>query len=87
MSKEAKFNAEEFLKELNSKWLLDKTCPICGSNNWTVAPDPQQLMRFAGGSLVVGGAVIPVVAVTCTNCGYTRLFNPLVLGALEATEE
>ena len=87
MTKESSFNAKKFLSELNSKWTQSKRCPICSNNNWTISPDPNQLMRFSGGNLIVGGAIIPVVVVTCTNCGYTLLFNPLVLGALETPEK
>lgn len=33
-----------------------------------------------GGGLVIGGPTLPSAALICANCGYTALFNLLVLG-------
>jgi len=42
-----------------------------------------QLSEFHEGNLVVGGPLIPVIPVTCTNCGNTVLVNALISGALK----
>jgi predicted nucleic-acid-binding Zn-ribbon protein len=86
MAEKARFDEKKFLQALQDNWIGTKQCPVCAETNWTVTPDPVQLMRFSGGGLVLGAPVIPIVAVTCTNCGYTRLFNPLVMGAMEPIE-
>jgi len=39
-------------------------------------------MEFNAGSVIIGGPVIPVVAVTCLNCGNTVLVNALIAGAV-----
>jgi len=42
-----------------------------------------QLSEFHEGNLVVGGLLIPVIPVTCTNCGHTVLVNALISGAIK----
>ncbi len=81
------FDSEKFLSDLNRNWGDNKVCPICGKRNWSVSPDVHQLLKFSGGTLVIGGSVIPIVSVTCTNCGYTLMFNPLISGALKSQED
>lgn len=55
---------------------------MCGEGPWTVQDKVFQLTEFHDGSLVVGGPLVPVVPVTCTNCGYTVVVNAILSGAL-----
>ena len=52
-------------------------CPACATQKWGVMPAPffvplQEVRRT--------GEMAPLVGVLCGNCGYTILFNMLVLG-------
>ena len=68
---------------VNEKWTAsDKTCPICGTNKWTVT-EPAALQPYQNGSLVLGGPVFPVFLVICSNCAYTISFNAAATGVLE----
>jgi len=67
--------------EALSKKAPNSICPICKSKKWNVAdgyivlpvsPHPRELH--------LSGRVIPLVAVTCSNCGNTQLINLIKLG-------
>ncbi len=68
---------------LNSKW-GDRSCPMCNSGPWNVQDRIFQLNEFHQGNLVVGGPLIPVIPVSCGNCGHTVLVNAIISGALPA---
>ena len=80
MSKDEIKNLLEFLRR---KW-RDGRCPMCRSANFNVEEDTYQLMRYGGGSVVIGGPVVPVVPVICTNCGNTVLVNAIIAGVIPA---
>lgn len=43
-----------------------------------------ELREFHGGSMVIGGsALIPIVPVTCDNCGNTVLINGIMAGVVD----
>jgi hypothetical protein len=74
---------KQVIEFLNQKWKSGQLCGICGSSRWHINPKPLQLTEFNHGSFVVGGPVIPVVAITCMHCGNTHLFNALITGAVQ----
>ena len=68
-------------------WLQEKgtgaaSCPISGDNNWIVADDFVQPMRYSTGGLNIGGRGYPLVMVICGTCGYTLFLNATVMGLL-----
>lgn len=79
---EEKARSEKLIKFLNEKW-GSRACPMCKGGPWEVQGKIFQLMEFSGGGLVVGGPIIPVVPVSCSNCGHTVLVNALLAGALQ----
>jgi hypothetical protein len=74
---------QKVIQHLQKKW-GNRACPMCQVAQWNVEPQPYQLMQFHAGSLVVGGPIVPVFPVTCTNCGNTLLVNAIVSGAIAA---
>ena len=77
------------LKHLNSKWAGERKCSICQSNNWNVHPEIYEMRQFNGGNMVLGGPVVPLLMVECTNCGNTISMNAIRAGIVspEAKEE
>jgi hypothetical protein len=59
---------------------------MCGVGNWNVQDSTFELREFHEGTLVVGGPIIPVVPVVCTNCGNTILVNAIIAGAVKSQE-
>jgi len=68
---------------LNSRW-GNRSCPMCNEGPWSVQDRVFQLNEFHQGSLVVGGPLIPVIPVSCGNCGHTVLVNAIIAGVLPA---
>lgn len=79
-----KLNLEKLLNELNQKW-ANKNCSLCGHNNWNVDNAMVSPMTLGeNGDIQLGSRIMPLIAVTCTNCGNVIFVNPLVVGALES---
>lgn len=74
---------EKLLQVINEKWVTKK-CPMCGHNNWTIDKDMMTMLGVGEDkSINLGGKIIPVVAVTCNECGNTIFINPLAIGCIE----
>lgn len=80
-------NQEKFLNEMNSRW-LNKNCQLCGKNNWNIERNMVTVNRIGdNGEIQLGGTIMPLVAMTCMNCGNVVFVNPLVCGAVDNLEE
>jgi len=78
----------KLLEYLKSKWTPDARCPMCGKDDWGVAEYVFQMLAASlSGGLVLGGPVMPLVPVTCINCGNTVLVNALSAGIVPETKE
>lgn len=75
------FDTEKLLSHLKVKW-ASRPCPMCGSGPWNVQDSIFQLLEYSEGGISIGGPVIPVIPVACTNCGNTVLVNAIVSKAL-----
>jgi hypothetical protein len=61
--------------EIVAGW-KNKNCQLCNARNWSVSNKAYELRIFTGGGLVIGNVpIIPLVPVTCENCGNTILIN------------
>lgn len=78
---------ENMLQYLNAHWHGNKACPICQENRWDIGEDIMELRPFEGGGLATGGRIYPLVAVVCKNCGYSYLFNAVVVGMMPVANE
>jgi predicted nucleic-acid-binding Zn-ribbon protein len=75
--------SEKFIDYLKTKWRGQK-CPMCGTGNWNVSDKVFELREFHDGNVVIGnGPIVPIVPVTCDNCGNTVLVNAIVSGAVD----
>ncbi len=81
----ATFDTEKFIAFIGEKW-GGRPCPMCSKGPWSVQGSVFQLSEFHQGSIVVGGPLIPVVPVTCGNCGYTVIVNAILSGAVSTPE-
>lgn len=83
----AKFDTQNFVNILNQKWKKNP-CPMCGSSNWNSSDKIFELREFHDGNIVLGkGKLLPVIPVTCINCGNTVFVNALVSNAIKANED
>lgn len=82
-----KKTSENLINFLNDKW-QDRPCPMCNERKWTVQDKVFELREFHEGSLVLGGTpIIPLIPVTCENCGNTILINALKTGVVKPGRE
>ena len=79
-----KKDSEKLISLLNAKW-RSNPCPMCGVRGWAVLDKVFELREFHGGALVLGsGPIIPIVPVTCNNCGNTIFINAIKAGIVDA---
>ena len=79
----AKYDKQKFVDFLNEKW-KGRACPICGGGPWNVSDDVFEIRDYNNGNLVIGGGpIVPVIAVTCMNCGNTIFVNAILAGAIK----
>jgi hypothetical protein len=54
----------------------------CGTSQWTLGPDIVllQALSLPGQAPIALGVGLPSVALVCTNCGNTQLYNVFVTG-------
>lgn len=70
---------------LNEKWVTDKGCPICTSNQWRIGDALVAPMNSTpGGGVMIGGPTYPQLMLICTNCGHTHYFNAVVMGLVKS---
>ena len=74
-------NSDKMIRFLTEKW-KGRSCPLCGTGNWNVQDMVFQLTAFSEGNMILGGPLIPVIPVSCDNCGNTILVNAIVAGAV-----
>ena len=70
---------------LQDKW-KNRPCPMCQSTAWNVHESPWQVTKYEGRTLTLGGAVLPLIAVICRNCGNTVFVNAVTTGMLIGEE-
>ena len=81
--KAMKVNRDKLLKTINEK-RKKKNCPMCGNNDWTIDNNMRAMVGIdENKSIQLGGQIIPVVTITCRECGNTILVNPLIINCTE----
>lgn len=58
-------------------------CPVCQTGPWLLSEGFINLIIQdfdSGGGIVLGGPTMPTVALVCSHCGHTLLFNLIALG-------
>lgn len=69
-------DSQKVINFLNMKW-GGAVCPLCGGREWNITDRTFELREYNEGNLVVGGAIVPIIPVTCSNCGNTVFINAL----------
>ena len=60
-----------------------RACSICGNNNWILNDTIFEMREFMGGDMVIGGtAIMPMISVSCTECGHTRFISAIRMGVI-----
>ncbi|AKH10535.1 hypothetical protein OEA30_005248 [Escherichia coli] len=76
--------SDQIIKYLSEKWGGSK-CPLCKKGRWNVSDKIFELREFHEGNVVIGaGPIVPIIPVTCDNCGNVVLVNAIISGCLSA---
>jgi hypothetical protein len=68
---------DKLIEKLNQFW-KNKTCEVCGQQNWMIDDTLFELREFHGGRTVLGsGAIKPLITISCTSCGNTKMMNAI----------
>lgn len=80
----ANIDSDKLIKHLTGKW-QGRNCPMCNQGNWNVSDKIFELREYNGGSMVIGGnsPIVPIIPVTCDNCGNVLMVNAIVAQVLE----
>ena len=82
-----KVDLDRMIKHLQVKW-GNRSCPMCKSMKWNVSDAIYEIRAFNQGNLVLGqGPILPIVPVTCNNCGNSILVNAFISGAIDKSNE
>lgn len=66
---------------LVEKWGNERECPYCGNPTWGVGGRLIEARQWSD------AGVIPMLQVTCTNCGHTVSVDAAVAGLIEQSQE
>ena len=64
----------------NKTWKEPVICPVCKTSTWSTAAHVVQMYRLATDAGVTGSASYQFIAVSCTTCSHTMLFNSVSMG-------
>jgi len=79
--------SDTVIRHLTDKW-KGRSCPMCGTGRWNVSDKVFEIREFHDGNLVLGsGPIVPIVPVTCDNCGNVVLVNAIVAGSVAAPKK
>lgn len=81
-----KNQTELLLDKLDAEWKQPHPCPICHHVEWKIPQSILELREYEEGELIAypkDSSIIPLIAVTCMNCGYTFLLNAITIGILD----
>ncbi len=72
------------LAKLNEYKSSRKPCSICGNGNWILNDVMFEMKEFTNGKFILGAemSLMPLVAVSCANCGHTQFLSAIKLGII-----
>ena len=76
---------ERLLTALDQKWPDPKVCPVCKNTTWDTLDIVFELKSYSQGQESdEEETVMPLVPLTCKNCGNTILINVIAAGVIPA---
>ena len=76
---------EKALRWIEENWVGEKDCAICGNSGWLMGEAVGEMKHLNPSSRWMPnfGSSYPLIVLSCENCGYTLLFNAIVLGVTD----
>lgn len=85
MATAARAQVEKALRWIEDNWVGQKECAICGNTGWFMGEAVGEMKQMSSRSKWIpgNGPSYPMIVLSCENCGYTLLFNAIVLGVMD----
>ena len=85
MADAGKSKLEQALRWIEDNWVGQKACAICGNSGWFMGEAIGEMRQMNQGSRWIPNSApaYPLIVLSCENCGYTLLFNAMVLGVMD----
>jgi len=77
------FDTKRFEAFIKDKWGPNRKCPYCGEGKWSISATCGELDELTLEEGQSAKKYLPVVPVTCENCGNTVLVHPAKSGAVQ----
>lgn len=74
---------DQVKRYLEHKW-GPVNCRQCQQGEWLVSDKFFQLVEYQGAYRPPPRPIVPVIPITCSNCGNTMLINALVAGFMQS---
>ncbi len=87
ISGNTKIDPQKLATWLENKWMGEKRCPICKSNNWSISEKALELREWSVNSFIDPGISKIVAMLQCLVCGNTIFINPFIADLFEDEEE
>lgn len=68
------------------KRLKNYKCVLCDNTTWNLEPFMVTISISSDLSVRIGGEILPLVPITCSNCGNTHFLNLVTLGLLDVVK-
>jgi len=62
-------------------------CPLCKENRWSVSDTIWEVQEFFQSGLKLGSPKMPLISLTCANCGNTYFLNAIVAGIVKSEKK
>ena len=78
------FEPGELLAHLRDKW-HNASCPYCQHKDWDIIDKVLEVREYHGGKADFGPGqqLVPVIPVTCRNCGSVAFINAKIAGIVK----
>jgi len=78
---------QQIIGDAIKKKLKNYKCVLCENTNWNLEPFMVNISVTSNLASRLGGEILPLVPITCTNCGNTHFLNLVTLGLLDIVKE
>jgi hypothetical protein len=76
------------LTEFLGKKTIQLTCPVCQTkNNWSSTKNLYQVTEFQTDNWIGQGNALPVLPLTCENCGNIVFINAIKAGLIDPKKD
>ena len=71
------------INQFDKVWKGKRPCPVgCGKVDWGLC-NIVEVKQYNDGNACPGTAITPMILIVCNTCGYSMMFNAIVMGLVD----